>query len=316
MPGAINNISVLMPVYNGTEYLKYSVRSIINQTFKNFELVIIDDGSTENVKEIIESFKDERIKYFRTEHKGTSAALNYGVTMCQHQWIARIDSDDLNTPERLEKQVRFIEENPEIDILSSWSAYFKDPAKILFLLKEPPEHEEIYKYLNIHNPVNQSGLIIRKEILTENQFNEALDSYEDFELMYRLRDKYRFANMPEYLVYTRLRETSRTVTGTGGNIFEMLSTAAFKNMVDSKSKGDHFYWAQATAWLNYFYGSRKAARGHFKNSFSLKNLTAYFTTFLPDKYFHKFINSRLRYRLKGLFENKSEHRKMLHKLTA
>jgi len=303
-----------MPAYNSGHYIKQSIRSVLIQSFRDFELVIVDDGSTDNTAELVNSFKDERIKYYYSEHKGTSAALNYGVSKCSFEWIARIDSDDLNTPDRLQKQADFLEENPEIDILSSWSVYFKDPAKILFLLKEPCEHEQIYKYLNLHNPVNQSAMLTRKAILEDNKFNESLDSNEDYELMYRLRDNYRFAIMPDFLVYTRLHKGSRAETGSRDNLFEMLSAAAFRNMVDSKSKGDHFYWSQTTAWLNYFYGNRRSARGHFKNSFSLRNLTAYFTTFLPDKYFFKFINSRLKYRLKAILEPKSIYKKKLIEL--
>lgn len=311
MPENIKYISVLMPAYNCGKYIKSAIDSILNQTFKEFEFIIIDDGSTDNTEEIVSSLKDSRIKYRKTENKGTSAALNYGVSLCKSDWIARIDADDVNTHNRLEKQVNFIEANPECDIISSWSIYFKDPSRIIFLLKEPLYHKEIYDYLNIHNPINQSAMICRKSIFTNFSYNEQLNSNEDYDLMYKLRDNVTFANMPEFLVYTRVREDSRTLTGSMDNLYNMLYTNAFKKMIDSKSKGDHFYWASVTAWLNYFYGDRIDSRGYFKNSFSMKNLAAYFTTFLPDKYFFKFINSHAKYRLKNLFYNKSNYRKEL-----
>lgn len=135
MNKAIQNISVLLPVYNSEKYIKQAVNSILNQTFRDFELVIIDDGSGDNTAELIKEFTDERIRYFRTEHKGTPAALNYGVKKCRYAWIARIDADDLIVPERLEKQAEYLNENPACGVLSAWSVYFKDPAKILFLLK-------------------------------------------------------------------------------------------------------------------------------------------------------------------------------------
>ncbi len=311
MQKKIENISVLMPAYNCSKYIESSIRSILKQSFKNFELLIINDGSTDNTENIIKKIQDNRIRYYFTEHQGTSAALNYGAVLCRYEWIARIDSDDLNTVNRLERQIKYIEENPEVDILSSWSVYFKDPAKVLFLLREPIYHNKINKYLDLHNPINQSSLLIRKSILAESKYDESFDAYEDFELMYRLREKYRIAIIPEFLVYTRLRKDSRTNTGSSDRLFEMLSTSAFKKMIESKSKGDHFYWAQVTAWLNYFYGSRKLARGYLKNSKSLKNFTAYCTTFLPDKYFIKFINSHLKYRIKAIIENKSRYKKEL-----
>ncbi|NOS85455.1 MAG: glycosyltransferase [Ignavibacteria bacterium] len=314
MPQVIKNISVLMPAYNCGKYIAPAVKSVLNQTFTHFELIIIDDGSTDDTEKIIKGFTDKRIKYKKIKHSGTSAALNYGTGLCKYDWIARIDADDINTTNRLERQLKFLEEENDIDILSSWSVYFTDPAKILFLLNEPMNHNEIHKYLNIHNPINQSAMICRKSIFDKHKFNESLNSNEDYEWLYRIRDEFRFANIPEYLVYTRLRDDSRTATGNRGNLYDMLNTNAFRRMVDSKSKGDHFYWASVAAWLNYFYGSRQSARGYFRNSFSLKNLTAYFTTFLPDKYFFKFIDSHLKYRIKSIFKNKSFFKKELDSL--
>lgn len=314
MPELIKDISILMPAYNTGRYIAAAVRSVLNQSYKNFEFIIIDDGSTDDTEKIINGFHDERIVYKRTEHKGTSAALNYGIELCRHEWIARIDADDLNTPDRLERQIQYLKENTEIDILSSWSVYFKDPHKILFLLKEPTGHNEIYKYLDIHNPINQSAMIFRKSILAENRFNESLDSNEDYELLHRVRDSVRFANLTEFLVYTRLREDSRTFSGNRGNLFSILHTDAFRKMMDSKSKGDHFYWASVIAWLNYFYGSRYDSRSYFRNSVSLKNIIAYFTTFLPEKYFFKFINSHFRYRLNSIFVKRGIYKKQLNSL--
>lgn len=314
MNKAIQNISVLLPVYNGEKYIKQSVSSVLNQTFRNIELVIIDDGSGDNTAELIKEFTDERIRYFRTEHKGTPAALNYGVKKCRYAWIARIDADDLIVPERLEKQAEYLNENPACGVLSAWSVYFKDPAKILFLLKEPLTHQKIYKYLDIHNPINQSAMMIRKSILKDFPFNEKLNSNEDYELMYRIRDDTVFANLPEVLVYTRFRKDSRTNTGERTNLYDMLYRNAFRKMTDSKSKGEVFYWATVSAWLNYFYGDRRDSRSYFRNSFSIKNITALLTTFLPDKYFFMFINSRLRYRLKSIFINKSSFKKQLNNL--
>ena len=316
MPGKIEKVSVLMPVYNSEKYIRQSVKSILNQCFGNFEFIIIDDGSTDNTGKIINEFKDSRIIYKKTEHNGTSAALNYGVKLCTYGWIARIDSDDLNTKTRLEEEIKFLESNPGCDILSCFSVYFKDPLKVLFLLSQPVSHEEIYDFLDLHNPMNQSGLMIRKSILEENPFNEDFRSSEDFELLYRIRDRYRFANLPEYLVYTRLRDDSRSAPGDNEDIYNMLFNPSFKKMIDAKSKGEHFYRASTIAWLNYFYGSRKDSRGYLKNSFSWKNLAAYFSTFLPDEYFNKFIKLRLKYRLKNLFKSSRQFKKELKELNS
>src|SRR6266487_3978128 len=113
MPENIKNISVLMPAYNCGNYIADSIKSILNQTFKEFELIIIDDGSTDNTGEIVNAFKDSRILYKKKENKGTAAALNYGLSIAAGDWVARIDADDLNIVTRLEKQLKFLEENPD-----------------------------------------------------------------------------------------------------------------------------------------------------------------------------------------------------------
>lgn len=302
MPGRIDKISILMPVYNGAQYIRQSINSILKQSFRDLELIIIDDGSTDGTDKIINEFTDKRIHCYRIEHSGTSAALNFGVSKCRQAWIARIDADDINTPLRLEKQAAYLEENPDTDILSSWSAYFTEPDKIIFVLREPEEHEDIVDALGLHNPVNQSAMICRKSILEKNRFNESLANNEDFELMFRLKDKCRFHIMPEVLVYTRWHKDSRTFATDNSNIYDMLYLDAFRKMQDSKSKGVHFLWASRIAWINYFYGDRRDSRSFFRNSFSLKNLVAYITTFLPSKYFFKFTGSRFRYRLRNIFE--------------
>ncbi len=314
MPEQIKNISVIMPAYNCGKYVTSAIKSILNQTYKDFEFIIIDDGSTDNTEEIIKGFKDERIIYKKTEHKGTSAALNYGLSLSKYDWTARIDADDLNVPSRLETQVKFLNENPDYDIISCWSVYFRDPDKILFLLREPVENRDIYEHLDLHNRLNQSGVIYRKSVILEAKYNENYENNEDFELFYRIREKVKFYNIPQFMVYTRVRSNSRTYVTRNHNIYDFLFPPAFKCLMEAKSKGEHFYWAATIAWLNYFYGNRRDSRSYFRNSFSWKNLTAYLTTFLPDKYFYKLIDSRIKYKLKTIFTNIGKYKLELKNL--
>lgn len=314
MPGSIENISVLMPAFNCGKYIGAAINSILNQTFKKFELIIIDDGSTDNTEKVVRSFPDTRIVYKKTENKGTSAALNYGLGIAKYTWVARIDADDLNTPERLEKQVNFLNANPDYNVISSWSVYFRDPANILFLLKEPIEHDDIYEYLDLHNPLNQSSLMFRKEIIQKAKYNETYTSYEDFELFHRIRNEAKFHNLPEFLTYTRLRDNSRSHNAKPEEVYDFLFPAAFKNMIDAKSKGEHFYWASNIAWINYFFGKRKDARSYFKSSLSFKNTIALVSTFLPYKYFQKLIDSRIKYRFFNVFASNKLYKNELLKL--
>jgi hypothetical protein len=157
-------------------------------------------------------------------------------------------------------------------------------------------------------------VIYKKDLILKEKYDESFSYNEDFELFYRISDNARFYNIPAFLTYTRVRADSKTFSQRNRNLYDMLFNPAFKNLVDAKSKGSHFYWASTIAWINYFYGNRQDSRSYFKNSFSWKNLSAYFTTFLPDEYFHKFIDSRFKYRLYNTFTNTKKYKKELKEL--
>ena len=106
-------VSVVMPTYNAEQYLNETMDSLLSQTFKNFELLIIDDASKDNTRKIIRSYKDARIKLINGPQKGLAAALNYGIKIANGKYIARMDADDIALPERFAKEVEFLEKNPE-----------------------------------------------------------------------------------------------------------------------------------------------------------------------------------------------------------
>jgi hypothetical protein len=97
-------------------------------------------------------------------------------------------------------------------------------------------------------------------------------------------------------------------------MYDVLFNPAFKNLIESKSKGEHFYWASTIAWINFFYGNRKSSRGYFKKSVSAKSFLAYLSTFLPDKYFVTLIDSRLKYRMQNILKPSKRYQTELKKL--
>ena len=100
-----DKITVLMPVYNSERTINASIKSVLNQSYRNFDFIIVNDGSTDGTDSIIRSFKDDRIKYFVREHKGRSAASNFAISKAETEYVARIDSDDLFFKDKLKKQV-------------------------------------------------------------------------------------------------------------------------------------------------------------------------------------------------------------------
>ena len=140
------DITLLMTVYNDSEYLRQSINCILHQNFSEFEFLIIDDGSTDDSAEIISSYKDPRIVYKKIKHSGLAAALNFGMSKATGDWIARSDADDLSVTNRLKIQIDHLLKYPETDVLGSWSVYFSDPCEILFRINPPTEDKKIKEF--------------------------------------------------------------------------------------------------------------------------------------------------------------------------
>lgn len=187
-------ISVLMPVYNTKEeYLHTSIESILNQTFTDFEFIIVNDGSTNNAEEVILSYKDNRIKYVKQENQGIVGALNNAWSKASGKYIARMDSDDIAYPERFAKQVNFLEENPEYSLVGSWAKII--PSKNIIKL---PQDIKIMDLL-------ADCMFIHPSIM----FNKA--DFEKFNLQYKTGFEYAedyclYANAVKYLKMTNLQE--------------------------------------------------------------------------------------------------------------
>ena len=305
-------ISVLMTVYNDAEYLPYSIRSILNQTYRDFEFIIVNDGSSDNTENIISEFKDERIKYKKISHSGLAAALNFGINSASGNWIARIDADDVNTLNRLQTQFDLIKSNPDYDVISSRSVYFEEPSKILFFLNVPEDDSEIKKYLNLHNPVNHSSVIYKKNIIQEaGGYNEKMECFEDFELWFRLKNKLTFKIIPEYLVYTRFRHDSMSRSAKSSNIYKMLMNNARDNLSISGKAEESNYWHNIIFWTEYFYGDKNKSRTLLTNNFTFRKALAFLKTYLPDYSFEKLKDLRIRYRMESVFKGKKKYEEEL-----
>ncbi len=122
-------VSILMPAYNAEKYIAEAIQSILNQTFTDFELVIVNDGSTDSTEQIIKSFKDERIRYYYQTNKGVATALNYGLKYCRGKFVRRHDADDISTPGALKEQIEFILNHKDVALISSRQVYMTENGK-------------------------------------------------------------------------------------------------------------------------------------------------------------------------------------------
>ena len=207
------DISVVMSVFNGGDYLRKSIESILNQSYLNFEFIIIDDGSTDTSLEIIKSYKDNRIVLINRKNKGFITSLNEGIEKSKGKYIARMDADDISFPSRLEKQFDFIEKN-NLDICGGHYLLINKNGKINGLNVVPTSHKMCTLSLFFKVPFAHPSVMIRKQFLDENSLEYGQSSYkiaEDLDLWLRMhRCGARFGNVDSTVLKYRIHSDSLT----------------------------------------------------------------------------------------------------------
>ncbi len=214
-----NNIlaTVLMPVYNAEKYLKESINSILNQTYTNFKFLIINDGSTDKSKEIILSYKDKRIIYLENEkNSGIIFTLNKGIDYIDTKYIIRMDADDISVPERFVKQIKFMEENPEIGVSGGQMQLFGHDNSIW---EVPLSDDKIKTQLIFSSGLAHPTVIIRTEILKKHKIYYPYDfpHMEDYAMWYKMSKFTKFKNLNKILLNYRYENQNITVINKNTN---------------------------------------------------------------------------------------------------
>lgn len=201
-------VTVLLPVYNAERYIALAIESILKQSFRDFELLIINDGSTDSSIEIIRSFKDERIRLVTNEtNLKLIATLNKGIQLARGRYIARMDADDISLPDRLQKQVDFMESHPNVGVCGAWFEPLELPGKAV---KYPERDENIRIMMLYQTPFCHPVVMLRKEVMVQQSifFSPDFIHGEDYEMWVRLSSFTRFANIPEVLLQYRSHQSS------------------------------------------------------------------------------------------------------------
>lgn len=172
----MKKVSVILPVYGVDQYISATVQSVIEQTYQDFEFLIIDDGSPDKSIEICQQITDPRIKIIRQKNQGVSAARNTGIRQAQGEYLAFIDGDDLWVPEKLEKHVKHLDSSPSVGVSFSYSAFI-DPAGVPLGIYQTAKTENISPaYILRRNPVgNGSTPVIRREVFEAIRYQETID---------------------------------------------------------------------------------------------------------------------------------------------
>ncbi|MBK1439383.1 glycosyltransferase [Parapedobacter sp. ISTM3] len=197
-------ITVLMPVFNAERYIGSAVASILNQTFMDFELLIVDDGSTDATMETLSRFDDSRIRIIKNEgNRGIVYSLNKGISLAQGKFIARMDADDISEPSRLMLQHRYLTNHPHVDLCGSGMILFDDEGiigKVYYNL----DWDTLKAETLFNSPFPHPGVMVRREVLLANPYRAEALHAEDYDLWSRLLRTHRGVNLPGFLLHYRI----------------------------------------------------------------------------------------------------------------
>ena len=200
-------VSVILPVYNGAKYIKKTIESVLEQTFIDFEFIIINDASTDETSTLIKSFIDSRIRYYENEHnQKLIKVLNFAIQISIGDYIARIDADDIMHKQRLSKQVLFLEQNLSYVLVASHVNLIRENTFTNEILGYSESHEDLQFEMAFYNPIVHPSVLIRKNKFTEPFLRYSFDfiHVEDYKLWTSLIQIGLFYTIPESLTYYRL----------------------------------------------------------------------------------------------------------------
>ena len=211
------SITVLMPAYNAARFIGKAIESILNQTYKDFEFLIINDGSTDNTESIVQSYSDLRIRYIKNDkNSGLIATLNKGIELATGEYVARMDADDVALPQRLEFQKKYFDKHPETDVLASTIIFINEAGESTGtwqLDRDTINSSAIKSAMIRENCIAHPTIMCRKSLLEKFKYRTSGMHIEDYDLWLRLLNRgYHFAKIDTPLLYYRVH--SESVTGT------------------------------------------------------------------------------------------------------
>jgi len=203
-------ISVIIPVYNGEKTIRETIESVLNQTFQDFELIILNDGSQDSTLDIVSSLQDSRLKVFSYPNAGLAASRNRGTFHAVGEYISFIDADDLWTPDKLETQLKALQDNPEAAVAYSWTNYIDESGEFIRRGGYLTANGDVYaKLLVVDFLENGSNPLIRRQALIEvGGFDESLPAAEDWDILLRLAAQYSFVAVPYPQILYRVSANS------------------------------------------------------------------------------------------------------------
>jgi len=203
-------VSVVLPVLDGEDLVGEALLSILGQSYRHLEVIVVDDGSTDATAAVVERCADPRVRLVRQVHRGPAAAMNRGVALASGQLIARQDHDDLALSGRIERQVGFLEAHPEVALVGTWARIEPDRARRSRTIRHPVGCPALRFFLLFNNPFVHSSVMMRRQAFDAvgGYREEAEHQPEDYDLWVRMARSFEVANLPEILQVYRERSNS------------------------------------------------------------------------------------------------------------
>ena len=230
-----------MPAWNAAAFIGSAIESVLVQSFRNFELLVVDDGSTDHTREVVREFNDKRIRLIPCPHAGIASALNTGLKAARSHLIARFDADDLCDPERLEKQFQFLKDHPGYALVGCDAEYISEDGEHLFHYScAMRTNEEIQAGMLSMCPHIHSGVMFRRDaVLEAGGYNPHAHLFEDHLLWIVLLKKWKAGNLPESLLKVRINKASSTIDERWrGNEWRRIKKNALLTGTINREEGD------------------------------------------------------------------------------
>ncbi|MEW6003752.1 MAG: glycosyltransferase family 2 protein [Stygiobacter sp.] len=294
------SVTVIMTTYNCGEYISQAIKSVLNQTYKDFELLIIDDGSTDNTEHIVKRFDDKRINYFKIEHIGYSSAINIGLNRAKYDWVSFCDADDIIHPQKILQQFQLIKKGN--NLIYTNTAFFKK-NKILYELSTKNNLQLINKKIALHGHLGPSVMYNRKFILNRGAHNSNLIAFGDYELLLRILNDIEIIILPEFFYYQRLRNNSMSTTETmkKKNLIYKIQKPYYEKLEEIFGITSPKEQLIIKGWREFFYGDKNLARKYWieagLNQWNIKLLITFLLSYLPEKCLDYLKDKRIRLRL-------------------
>jgi glycosyltransferase involved in cell wall biosynthesis len=235
---SIPHVSVILPVYNDERFIARAIKSILDQTYTDFELIVVDDGSTDGTADVLKAINDSRLRVIYQANQGISAALNRAIVLSKGKYIARMDSDDIACPKRLALQVEFLDWHLDYGLVGSACEIVTENNQRIRMFRVPLTDRAIRRAMVWVNPIVHSSVMIRKSILDQVGYYDVRLSTigHDYELWWRTLARSKAANLESNLI-TRVHRRNST--------FRLNRSAHHFAMLQIQLRAFRFGWAPA-----------------------------------------------------------------------